>query len=93
MPASCELIGIIEIDADPHVRLRRDETIGALLWSLRSACGLPAAEPLADDIMVESCETYGAVESIHVLHANLPQLESDLEYELRQLIQRLLAVM
>ena len=39
------------------------------------------------------CQMYGAVESIHVLHANLPQLRSDLEHELRRLIQRLLAAM
>ena len=93
MPQSCELIGIIEMDTDPHVRIRRDETLGAILRSLRSECGLSTDELFADDIVLESCETYGAVESIHVLHANLPQLRSDLEHELRRLIQRLLAVM
>jgi hypothetical protein len=93
MPQLCELIGIIELDTDPHVRVRREETLGAILRSLRNDCGLSTDAQFADDIVLESCETYGTDESIHVLHANLPQLKSDLEYELRRLIQRLLAVM
>ena len=93
MPELCKLIGIIEMDTDPHVRIRRDETLGAILRGLRSDCGLSTDEFFADDIVLESCETYGVDESIHVLHANLPQLKSELEHELRRLIQRLLAVM
>jgi hypothetical protein len=93
MPQQCQLIGIIEMDTDRRLHIRRDETLGAILRSLRSECGLPADELFADDIVLDSCEAYGAVESIHVRHANLPQLRSDLEHELRRLIQRLLAVM
>jgi hypothetical protein len=93
MPQSCQLIGIIAMDTDPQVHVRRDETIGAILRSLRRECGLSADELFADDIVWESCETYGAAESVALLHANLPQLRSDLEHELRRLIQRLLAVM
>ncbi len=81
------------MDADPRVEDRRDETLGATLARLRRGCGLSPDELLVDDIVLESCETYSAVESVTVLHANLPQLRSDLEHELRCLIQRLLAVM
>jgi hypothetical protein len=93
MAQSCQLIGIIEMDVDSQVQARRDDTIGGTLRSLRRECGLSADELFADDIVWESCETYGAAESVAVLHANLPQLRSDLEHELRRLIQRLLAVM
>ena len=93
MPQSCQVIGIIEMETDPRLPSDRDETLGATLRSLRSECGLSVDDLLAEDIVLESCETYGTVESVTVLHANLPQLRSDLEHELRRVIQRLLAVM
>lgn len=93
MSPSCQVIGIIDLDTDPQPPAGCDETLGALLGSLRAECGLSADDLMVDDIVLESCETYGAAESVTVLHANLPQLTADLERELRRLIQRLLAVM
>jgi hypothetical protein len=93
MPQSCQVIGIIEMEVDPRAPLGRDETLATVLRGLRRDCGLADPGLLVDNLVVESCETYGETESIAILHANLPQLKSDLEHELRRLIQRLLAVM
>jgi hypothetical protein len=90
---------MIEIDVDPRRRGRTDGTLRDLFRSLQfdadwspdlwSADHLTAVSVVADD----DAEAYESVESLQVVQANLPQLRSDLEFELRRLIERLLAAM
>ncbi len=93
MSHQTQLIGIIEMETDPQVRVRMDATFGDMLRSLRRECGLPPEELFPESVELDQSQVYDAVESIHLLHADLPQLRADLEHELRRLIQRLLAAM
>ncbi len=93
MSHQTQLIGIIEMATDPQVSVRMDATIGDMLRSLRRECGLPSDEQFPEGVESDLCQVYDAVESIHLLHADLPQLRADLEHELRRLIQKLLATM
>jgi hypothetical protein len=81
------------METDPQVRVHRDATIGDMLRSLRRECGPPRNEMFSESVGLDQSQVYDAVESIHLLHADLPQLRADLEHELRRLIQRLLAAM
>ena len=90
---SPQLLGIIEIDPDLLRTERADATVGEALCSLRRDGELEWYESVAAEVEVNHCQVYDAVESIHLLHADLPQLRADLESELRRLIQRLLATM
>ncbi|MHB0955297.1 MAG: hypothetical protein ACYC6N_01120 [Pirellulaceae bacterium] len=93
MPYPSQLIGIIEMETDPQVSVRVDATVGDLLRSLRRECGWLPEERFPEGVELDLCQVYDAVESIHLLHADLPHLKADLEHELRRLIQRLLAAM
>lgn len=90
---SPQLLGIIEIDPDLVRTERADATLSDALCSLRGANELEWYEAVAAEVELDHCQVYDAVESIHLLHADLPQLRADLESELRRLIQRLLAAM
>jgi hypothetical protein len=93
MSHQTQLIGIIEVETDPQVSVRMDATIGDMFRSLRRDCELSPEEQYPEGVEMDLCQVYDAVESIHLLHADLPQLRADLEHELRRLIQRLLAAM
>jgi hypothetical protein len=90
---------MIEVDVDPHLGRCADGTLRDLLRSLQhDAHGSPdlwSADPVsAVSVMAaEDIDAYGSVETIQVVQADLPQLRSELEFELRRLIERLLAVM
>ncbi len=90
---SPQLLGIIEIDPDLLRTERTNATVGEALCSLRHECELEWYEAVAAEVEVNHCQVYDVIESIHLLHADLPQLRADLESELRRLIQRLLATM
>ena len=85
-----QLIGMIEIDAGPTSFSPVDTTLGEMLVSLRSP-----TEPCAGDETVEQPRNWtldaNLPDSVHVLNADLGQLSWDLEVELRQFIERLLA--
>ncbi len=99
MSHSSHMIGMIEIDVDPGRRGRADETLEERLLSLQRDADRSSDFPSADHVtamswlIADDGETYESVESLQVLQANLPQLRSELEYELRRLIERLLAAM
>ena len=66
------------------------------LATCSGACGANAVfrrRNSLESMELDQSQVYDAVESIHLLHADLPQLRADLEHELRRLIQRLLAAM
>jgi hypothetical protein len=93
MSHSPQLLGIIEIDADSRQSERTDATLGETLSGLRGEGELRWDTLETAEVEVDRCQVYDAIESIHLLHADLPQLRTDLESELRRLIQRLLAAM
>ncbi len=88
-----QLIGIIEIDADPTLDATLDDNFGETLQQIRGEHPTWNSEPLCS---ADSCCYWDEGEDMHangvvVLTADLRQLHTDLENELAQFIDRLLS--
>ena len=90
-----QLVGIIDLDADPETDVTRDENIGHTLQRLRgtprqarrpepAGSTVPSGKP-TDDRLASS-----TTESVVVLRADLRQLHLDLESALVMVLNRLL---
>ena len=91
-----QLVGIIELDADPELDATSDEDITQTLRRLRSV--VPdggATDPNCVTVYSYSPPWNGVddtmSDSVVVLKADLPQLRCDLESELARLLDHLLA--
>lgn len=99
MPRPAQLIGMIEIDHGPRCGRRADGTLQELLRSLQSAHDWDVDLGPGDTVAAlsvlgaEEFEVAGTDEPVQVVHANLLQLRTELELELRRLVERLLAAM
>ncbi len=89
MARSTQLVGIIELDADPNLDACGDEDLGQTLRRLRSTWGqserdLPTEPPLWDP-------SEGSVSGrVMVISADVGQLRCELQRELARLMDRLL---
>lgn len=87
-----QLVGIIELDAEPDLDAPLDENIGQTLQRLRSGAPLLVAGSTDLDEPADSWLTVAESESVVVLKADLGRLLCDLESELARLLDRLLVV-
>jgi hypothetical protein len=85
-----QLVGIIEIDADPRLSVPADDTIRETLRRLRCQCDATVNGDSVELWADGRADQEFACESVHILKADLRQLRADLESELGRLLDQLL---